>query len=50
MFEKMTEESISNGFVQNPIAVSNPPMSKKKRNLPGTPGKYLPIAFQMFFR
>ncbi|XWS68701.1 hypothetical protein CRYUN_Cryun04dG0113900 [Craigia yunnanensis] len=33
----MTEESISNGFVQNPIAGSNPPVSKKKRNLPGTP-------------
>ncbi|XVE66147.1 hypothetical protein DITRI_Ditri08aG0057200 [Diplodiscus trichospermus] len=33
----MTEESISNGFVQNPIAGSNPPLPKKRRNLPGTP-------------
>ncbi|XVF44333.1 hypothetical protein PTKIN_Ptkin02bG0112000 [Pterospermum kingtungense] len=33
----MTEESISNGFIQNPIAGSNPPIAKKKRNLPGTP-------------
>ncbi|KAK6241738.1 hypothetical protein SCA6_007127 [Theobroma cacao] len=50
MLEQMTEESISNGFVQNPIAGSNPPLAKKKRNLPGTPGKFitkLPCVFHM---
>ncbi|KAK8484585.1 hypothetical protein V6N13_017617 [Hibiscus sabdariffa] len=34
----MAEESISNGFVMNPVSGSNPPVvAKKKRNLPGTP-------------
>ncbi|XVF66764.1 hypothetical protein PTKIN_Ptkin10aG0064300 [Pterospermum kingtungense] len=34
----MTEESISIGFIENPVvAGSNPPVPKKKRNLPGTP-------------
>ncbi|KAF2283493.1 hypothetical protein GH714_010803 [Hevea brasiliensis] len=40
MLEKMAEEAISsNDFVQNPVGGSNPPAVKKKRNLPGTPGK-----------
>lgn len=42
MLENMAEETIPNGFPQNPIEGSNninPPL-KKKRNLPGTPGKY----------
>ncbi|XP_039019899.1 zinc finger protein NUTCRACKER-like isoform X2 [Hibiscus syriacus] len=34
----MAEESISNGFMMNPVSGSNPPgVAKKKRNLPGTP-------------
>ncbi|PSS05674.1 Zinc finger protein like [Actinidia chinensis var. chinensis] len=37
MLEKMAEEAIPNGFVQNPIEGSNNPTLKKKRNLPGTP-------------
>ncbi|XP_057954581.1 zinc finger protein MAGPIE [Malania oleifera] len=37
MFEKMEEAAISNGFIQNPVGGSNPPITKKKRNLPGTP-------------
>ncbi|KAH7533137.1 hypothetical protein FEM48_Zijuj04G0098500 [Ziziphus jujuba var. spinosa] len=39
----MAEEAISSGFVQNPISggSDNPPAVKKKRNLPGTPGKLL---------
>ncbi|KAJ6683347.1 hypothetical protein OIU85_007071 [Salix viminalis] len=32
------EEEITS-FVQNPVGGSNPPALKKKRNLPGTPGK-----------
>ncbi|PON44440.1 TFIIH C1-like domain containing protein [Parasponia andersonii] len=41
----MAEEKIPNGFSQNPIEGSNniminPPPLKKKRNLPGTPGKF----------
>ncbi|KAK8655297.1 hypothetical protein V6N13_107880 [Hibiscus sabdariffa] len=37
----MAEESISNGFIMNPVTGSNAPVvAKKKRNLPGTPGKY----------
>ncbi|KAE8730344.1 Zinc finger protein MAGPIE [Hibiscus syriacus] len=40
----MAEESISNGFIMNPVSGSNPPaVAKKKRNLPGTPGKYSSI-------
>jgi hypothetical protein len=39
MLENMAEEALSNSFVQNPVAESNPPASKKKRNLPGNPGK-----------
>lgn len=38
MLEKMAEaEAISSNLAQNPIAGSNPPAVKKKRNLPGTP-------------
>ncbi|KAK8714828.1 hypothetical protein V6N13_042174 [Hibiscus sabdariffa] len=37
MLEKMTEASISDVFVTNPLPGSNPPVAKKKRNLPGTP-------------
>ncbi|KAL7250643.1 hypothetical protein ACSBR1_012628 [Camellia fascicularis] len=37
MLEKMAEEAIPMGFVQNPTGASNPPHLKKKRNLPGTP-------------
>jgi hypothetical protein len=36
------EEAITssyNGSVENPVGGSNPPALKKKRNLPGTPGK-----------
>ncbi|KAF3957210.1 hypothetical protein CMV_017759 [Castanea mollissima] len=33
----MAEEALPNGFVENPIAGSNPPASKKKRNQPGNP-------------
>lgn len=37
----MTEEVISNGFTHNNlIEGSNPPPLKKKRNLPGNPGKF----------
>ncbi|KAJ4844443.1 hypothetical protein Tsubulata_041900, partial [Turnera subulata] len=45
MLMKMAEEAItSNGFLQNPVsAESNPPAAKKKRNLPGTPGKHLSL-------
>ena len=44
MLEKImaTEEAITSsnsGFVENPVGGSNPPALKKKRNLPGTPGK-----------
>ncbi|GMJ13082.1 INDETERMINATE DOMAIN 3, Magpie [Hibiscus trionum] len=38
MLETMAEESISNGFIMDPVTGSNPPVvAKKKRNLPGTP-------------
>ncbi|KAK2665798.1 hypothetical protein Ddye_004372 [Dipteronia dyeriana] len=39
LLEKMAEETISSiGFAQNPVLVgSNPPLVKKKRNLPGNP-------------
>ncbi|KAE8662194.1 Zinc finger protein MAGPIE [Hibiscus syriacus] len=37
MLEKMTEASIPYVFVTNPLPGSNPPLAKKKRNLPGTP-------------
>ncbi|XP_041002327.1 zinc finger protein NUTCRACKER-like [Juglans microcarpa x Juglans regia] len=37
MLEKMAEEELPNGFVQNTIAEPNPPVAKKKRSLPGTP-------------
>ncbi|XAR49580.1 hypothetical protein NMG60_11032831 [Bertholletia excelsa] len=39
MLERMAEESIPNGFAQNPTCGSNhpPPAAKKKRNLPGNP-------------
>ncbi|KAL8131384.1 zinc finger protein MAGPIE [Apium graveolens] len=37
MLEQMTDEVISNSFIQNQIDESNPPPAKKKRNLPGTP-------------
>lgn len=38
----MTEEVISNGFTHdNSIEGSNPPPLKKKRNLPGNPGKFI---------
>lgn len=45
MAQHEEEEAIdSNGFLQNPnpVAVlgSNPPPVKKKRNLPGNPGKF----------
>ncbi|KAF8413818.1 hypothetical protein HHK36_001811 [Tetracentron sinense] len=33
----MAEETFTNVFNQNPIGGSNPPIIKKKRNLPGTP-------------
>lgn len=41
MLEKMAGEALPNGIVENPLAESNPPVGKKKRNLPGTPGKLL---------
>ena len=42
MLGKMAEETLPNGFVENSISGSiNPPLPKKKRNLPGTPGKLL---------
>lgn len=42
MLETMAEEPVSNGFMQNPVPGSNnPPVAKRKRNLPGTPGKYI---------
>lgn len=41
MLENIAEEALPNGFVENPIAGSNPPASKKKRNQPGNPGKFL---------
>ncbi|KAB1209847.1 Zinc finger protein MAGPIE [Morella rubra] len=37
MLEKMAGEALPNGIVENPLAESNPPVGKKKRNLPGTP-------------
>ncbi|XP_039068862.1 zinc finger protein NUTCRACKER-like isoform X2 [Hibiscus syriacus] len=37
MLETMAEESISNGFIKNPVTGSNPAVVAKKRNLPGTP-------------
>ncbi|KAK8310825.1 hypothetical protein E1A91_D02G209200v1 [Gossypium mustelinum] len=38
MLETMAEEPVSNGFMQNPVPGSNnPPVAKRKRNLPGTP-------------
>lgn len=45
MLEKLVteEEAIPNGFTPNynlPPPSSNHPTIKKKRNLPGTPGKY----------
>ncbi|KAF9663171.1 hypothetical protein SADUNF_Sadunf17G0010600 [Salix dunnii] len=51
MLEKImaTEEAITssnNGFVQNPVGGSNPPALKKKRNLPGTPGKLTNFIFK----
>lgn len=43
MLHKMPEDTIPNGFVQNSVIAgsNNPPntAAKKKRNLPGTPGK-----------
>lgn len=48
----MAEEALPNGFVENPIAGSNPPASKKKRNQPGNPGKFLSsnlLTFYNFF-
>ncbi|KAL5715834.1 hypothetical protein ACHQM5_017602 [Ranunculus cassubicifolius] len=37
MFENMAGEAIPNVFTQAPIVGSNPPIIKKKRNLPGNP-------------
>lgn len=34
---KMAEETLANGMVGNSITGPNPPVAKKKRNLPGTP-------------
>ncbi|EEF44362.1 conserved hypothetical protein [Ricinus communis] len=47
----MAEEAISsNGFVENNQVVgSNLPPLKKKRNLPGTPGKKLHHHILLFF-
>jgi hypothetical protein len=54
MLEKImaTEEAITssnNGFVENPVGGSNPPALKKKRNLPGTPGKLASQLVYLFF-
>lgn len=43
------EEEISNGFVITPVIGSNddPLPPKKKRNLPGNPGKFLVFVFPL---
>lgn len=52
MLEKLvTEDIIQNGFshVNNlPPPSSDPPTIKKKRNLPGTPGKYTLLTISFF--
>jgi len=48
MLGNMAEEALPNGFVESSISGSNPAVPKKKRNLPGTPGKNLKF-FSFFF-
>lgn len=49
MLEKMAGEAITNVFTPIPVVGSNPPIIKKKRNLPGTPGNNLLLLKSKFY-